>query len=241
MPEHICTCGNLIESSSRGRPRKFCLACRPRKQNRHPQHQKPKFVKPKLKHPCVVCGTAITGNSQVCSDKCKWKIRPRKPCVVCDGPTGWSATDQRAVSGVCRQCQRILSPKKPESVTKWVCRNCGIACQRDRVGGMTPKYCGKRCQNLAVFYRRRARLKNAFIEDVNRLEVFLADGYKCYLCGEKTDPSKSHPHPKAPTIDHVIPLNKGGLHERANCRTACARCNSAKQDRGGGEQFALVL
>lgn len=60
-------------------------------------------------------------------------------------------------------------------------------------------------------------------------------------CDQMTDPLERVPHPKAPTVGHVVPLAKGGTHERANCRTACFRCNCGKQDRGGGEQFALVL
>ena len=48
-------------------------------------------------------------------------------------------------------------------------------------------------------------------------------------------------HPLSPTIDHVIPLSKGGTHEPGNCRLACFRCNAIKSDGGGGEQFAFVI
>lgn len=33
------------------------------------------------------------------------------------------------------------------------------------------------------------------------------------------------------TIDHVIPLSRGGEHLPANVQAACLRCNSAKHDR----------
>ncbi len=190
---------------------------------------------------CIVCGASINGRAKVCSDRCKWKARPRRPCEVCGQPSGWAVTDSRG-DGICRSCRRTISPPKPKpQPLTWVCQNCGKQRTRPPTRGQVPKYCSNSCEQIAAFHRRRARLTDAFVEDVNRLEVFMADGYKCYLCGKKTDPKRCYPHPKSPTIDHVIPLNKGGLHERANCRTACARCNSAKQDRGGGEQFALVL
>lgn len=42
-------------------------------------------------------------------------------------------------------------------------------------------------------------------------------GDLCYLCGEPAD-----------SIDHVIPLSKGGTHWPANLRPVCRRCNSIK-------------
>lgn len=89
--------------------------------------------------------------------------------------------------------------------------------------------------------RRRALKKDAFVANVYRRKVFEADGYRCHLCNRKTDPTKQAPHPRAPTLDHVIPLARGGTHEPANVRTACFLCNCLKSDRGGGEQFALAL
>lgn len=90
-------------------------------------------------------------------------------------------------------------------------------------------------------HRRRATKANAFVEKVYRRTVYEADGYRCHLCNKKTDPTKTAPHPRSPTLDHVIPLSKGGTHERANVRTACFLCNSRKGDRGHGEQFALAF
>ena len=89
--------------------------------------------------------------------------------------------------------------------------------------------------------RRRARKKAAYVADVYRKKVWQLDGYRCHLCGKKTDPTKQAPHPKAPTIDHVIPLAAGGTHEPANCRTAHFICNSRKGARGGYEQLALDI
>jgi 5-methylcytosine-specific restriction endonuclease McrA len=88
--------------------------------------------------------------------------------------------------------------------------------------------------------RRRARKRNAFVENVYRKRVFEADGYRCHLCKKKTDPMKKSPHPRSPTLDHIIPLAAGGTHEPSNCRTACFLCNALKGDRGGGEQLLLI-
>ncbi|WP_353962043.1 HNH endonuclease [Mycolicibacterium houstonense] len=88
--------------------------------------------------------------------------------------------------------------------------------------------------------RKRARKAGAYVEPVYRKRVFNRDGYRCHLCGKKTDQTKKVPHPKAPTLDHIIPLASGGTHEPSNCRCACFLCNSLKGDRGGGEQLLLI-
>ena len=73
-----------------------------------------------------------------------------------------------------------------------------------------------------------------------RQKVFERDHWVCQLCRRKVNRTATAPHPKAPVIDHVIPLNKGGTHEPANVQCAHFICNSIKGDRGGGEQLALI-
>lgn len=79
--------------------------------------------------------------------------------------------------------------------------------------------------------RRRALELAAFVEDVSLEFLLERDGGKCKLCGDVLSMDTKWPHPKTPTRDHVIPLSKGGTHERANLQLACAFCNISKQDR----------
>lgn len=240
MVDRICTCGKSFQVRDTRGGRKYCDACRRIDTRR--RH----VGKQQISATCRQCQAHFLTSRQsgFCSQRCRDVYRnnrrKRAPCMVCNQATGYAHTDPRGRNAVHLHCRPPQIPRNT-CVTDWTCQNCGKECSRQPTKGQAPKYCGKSCEQLAAFHRRRARLVNAFVEDVNRLEVFMSDGYKCYLCGKKTDPKRSYPHPKSPTIDHVIPLNRGGLHERANCRTACARCNAAKQDRGGGEQFALVL
>jgi hypothetical protein len=44
----------------------------------------------------------------------------------------------------------------------------------------------------------------------------------CHLCG------KSFANPREATIDHIIPLARGGSHGEDNLALACQRCNVAK-------------
>lgn len=59
------------------------------------------------------------------------------------------------------------------------------------------------------------------------------DGLVCYLCGEQCDTNdKSYGSigPLYPTIDHVIPLSKGGGHTWSNVKIAHFMCNVRKGD-----------
>lgn len=89
-------------------------------------------------------------------------------------------------------------------------------------------------------HRRRAMQRDAYVADVNRRQVYERDGWRCHLCGKAVSKNAKAPHPRSATIDHVIPLSKGGKHEPLNCRTACFRCNTVKGARGGGEQLLLI-
>jgi hypothetical protein len=69
--------------------------------------------------------------------------------------------------------------------------------------------------------RRRARKQSVFNDFTNRdwQEIKEAFGYRCAYCGK--------PHPKL-TIDHVVPIFKGGAHTRSNIVPACPSCNFRK-------------
>jgi 5-methylcytosine-specific restriction endonuclease McrA len=73
--------------------------------------------------------------------------------------------------------------------------------------------------------RKRAEHWGAkVIEDVQRMVIASRDGQECYLCGQWLTWREI-------TIDHVVPLSRGGDHSYANCKIACAVCNSRKGDR----------
>lgn len=83
---------------------------------------------------------------------------------------------------------------------------------------------------------RRARRRGAFVEDVPRLEIFERDNWQCMIpgClypGIPASLDVPWPDPLFASIDHVIPLSKDGLHERANLTCAHLRCNMVKKDR----------
>lgn len=84
--------------------------------------------------------------------------------------------------------------------------------------------------------RRRSRKRDAFVENVPRQEIFERDNWQCLIpgClypGVPASLDVKHPDPLLASIDHIVPLSKGGKHERSNLATAHLRCNVVKNDR----------
>ena len=53
----------------------------------------------------------------------------------------------------------------------------------------------------------------------------------CGICGKPVDFSYKNPHPLAPTVDHIIPVSKGGHpSDISNLQLAHRCCNRAKAD-----------
>jgi 5-methylcytosine-specific restriction endonuclease McrA len=108
------------------------------------------------------------------------------------------------------------------------------------VDQLESRYCSVRCQRSTGRDRRRAVKRNAYVADVWRVRIFERDHWKCQLCGKRVARTKAVPHPRAPVVDHVIPLAKGGTHEPANAQCAHFICNSVKGDRSANDQLRLI-
>lgn len=79
-------------------------------------------------------------------------------------------------------------------------------------------------------YNRRAVKANALREDFKKDEIYLRDGWICQLCGLPVDPSSKDKKLMA-SLDHIIPLSRGGSHTRDNVQLAHRGCNSQKHNK----------
>lgn len=251
MPSMACgKCGEWFTFDDGRGGRKYCDDCRIIDERR-------RHVPKTSDRECKYCGEHVVNrnaNAKYCSDQCRSRsVKESRsvPCISC-GEMRAASWDQVQRGWVkCFSCRRADPAKKrldgmprgsgaPQVFT---CTACGDEWVRPAARGHVPKWCpGCRGKEMAwsAYHNRRSRLKEAFRDTVDRQAVFEADGYRCHLCGKKTNPRKKAPHPKAPTVDHIVPVSVGGTHEPANCRTACFLCNSKKGNRGGGEQLLLM-
>lgn len=177
---------------------------------------------------------------QFCSDQCRSKCHPTprtakvgpRPCAFC----GWTfqstfATHQfcsiecgTASRGVVRRTSRF-------TVISWdECEDCGetwlnLFSQRTRC-----QPCSESNRRARVALRRAAH-RGADGNRIDPLDVFNRDGWICQLCAAPVLPFVRWPHPRSASIDHIVPVSRGGPHVESNLQLAHLGCNSAKRDR----------
>lgn len=79
-------------------------------------------------------------------------------------------------------------------------------------------------QAMRVEKRRKTRQQNSVKRRRIRARVYERDGYQCVYCGSAS----------CLTLDHVLPMVRGGGFTFDNLVTACQQCNKAR----GGELWS---
>jgi 5-methylcytosine-specific restriction endonuclease McrA len=86
--------------------------------------------------------------------------------------------------------------------------------------------------------QRRMLIQVATVEEFAPRDVYERDGWACRLCSLPIDPTVAWPDSMSASVDHVVPLSKGGEHSMANTQAAHLGCNSRKGDRLAGRDLA---
>ncbi len=136
----------------------------------------------------------------------------------------------------------LWPPSKPTAKHK-VCRYCGKDFLRPTSHFGSTAYCCEECRRKAArkrnrdgfrgkTYKRAKKYGVAYDRTVNAEKVFERAKWRCSLCGRKTPKRLMGSNsPKAPTIDHILPMSRGGGHTWDNVQCACRACNSEKGNR----------
>lgn len=179
---------------------------------------------------CAMCGgvfAAATASKRYCSDRCKWRGRPRIPCEVCGGPSGWSRSSGRQ-NPICHPCRRrrpgyVARQRKAKGshvVETHTCGDCERVWQRPPTKGQRPK----RCPDCRADDRQ-------WIPAATRRAVYERDGWSCQICHEDVDQHLIGTESEwRPSIDHVVPRSRGGSDEPDNLRLAHLWCNAVLND-----------
>lgn len=121
------------------------------------------------------------------------------------------------------------------------CSECGKGYFADRSNSVT---CSNECQNhrnnrLKEIRRREQLKKNGKINyNISLEKLIKRDNGICQLCGQPvnnndcqmTDEGYFVAGKQYPSIDHIIPVSKGGTHTWDNVQLAHRHCNSIKKD-----------
>jgi 5-methylcytosine-specific restriction endonuclease McrA/predicted nucleic acid-binding Zn ribbon protein len=191
-----------------------------------------------------------------CSNKCKWDAR-RKPvepkliekrswhCKICGKEMsvyGVYCSDECRKENARRESRASNSAKK--QLKERSCKECGKMFVPE-YGNKRRHYCSDACSRRQgrrnAKHTRRTRGKAVKGATVYRAKIYERDGWKCQICGKKVNRLLDGSHPMAASLDHIVPLSKGGRHEPSNVRLAHRKCNTAKADRSGPNGDQLLL
>lgn len=208
------TCRAVITgSSSVGRPRRFCLECRPRKRI---VESAPSAEGDDIRE-CEFCGGSFVTDTprRYCSSKCRQANRkPTGTCVACKRPVHLSSTS--AARPTCRDC-RTWRHGTAYGYAKRGCR-C-VECRRA---------IAEDTRN-----RRHPGRKYHWISQADRFDIYERDEWICQLCGDLVDPEAPKLTSRYPTLDHIEPVSLALVpnHDPSNLRTAHNGCNAARGNR----------
>jgi len=156
-------------------------------------------------------------------------VRKCKECKKAYAPK--QRTESFFCSRDCKDKNRKKEEKKKRIASKSE-RTC-IGCNKviPRSARVDKKWCSEECalrvRSHTMNTQRRIRTSEE-IQDFKRSDIYERDGWKCQLCGKAVNPKLSFPNPACASLDHVIPLSRGGSHKTTNVQLAHLRCNTSR-------------
>lgn len=175
------------------------------RRNRYPLGTK-RSARPKYQFTCESCGKTyaavrVRQGNRFCSSQCQNDWYGAKAKAV---------TQSRLVRLVCPVCGRDFKQHNGEQA-----------------------YCSVRCRKrLGNTKKNHLRRGAPVVENVDPFRVFDRDRWTCQLCGARTPRRlRGTTDAKAPELDHIVPLSRGGEHSYRNTQCACRSCNMRKGSR----------
>lgn len=173
-------------------------------------------------------------------------------CPHCHKKQMYAIAEERARQREERKTEREIELEK-ELAKEKRCKSCGSVFHSEYE---TQKYCCPTCARrekrhraaasgktklvLDGNHRKRARIKGVEYEPGITLKKLIErDGNICQICGKPCD-ADDHSYgssgPLYPSIDHIVPMAKGGPHTWGNVQLAHVICNSKKRDNYDAEE-----
>lgn len=152
---------------------------------------------------CSYCGKEFMGRKRrCCSDKCNVSYYRRK-----------RVNKRISIKCKCKYCGAYYEPSYGD---------------KRRVG--CSGKCTKKYNEQVRKDRERANKYRGAFEKIERPIVYERDGWVCQICGAPTHKTYNNKDMLSPTLDHIIPVSKGGAHVYDNVQCAHLLCNIRKSD-----------
>lgn len=172
--------------------------------------------------------------ARFCNDKCRDTWHSRQ-----DGRLSWVEWVEIRNKQAQETQARLEEERKAKIKTK-ECPECGKSFETTLLNQLTcSAECGRLRSNRLNWQRKEGRYNNTNIidRDISVKVLYKRDKGVCYICGGECD-FEDHTKingyftvgPTYPSIDHLIPIARGGMHAWDNVKLAHHHCNSIKSD-----------
>lgn len=219
----------------------------------------------KPRPPCATCGQSVTKPdhrycSTTCANQARRRTPPSRPCAWCgraftlDPKNNRQAYCSTTCAGQARRKPEVQASRiyiddcgecgKPFTASRKGKKLCSVDCREKRQARRyhdNPKY----HNNInAHSHKRRAHRLGLGNHHITLAYLIERDSGRCratacHFRSRKVGPLGTR-SPRQPSMDHIIPLSRGGTHTLNNVHLTHYRCNLSKNNRGGGEQLRLI-
>jgi hypothetical protein len=168
---------------------------------------------------CLSEYTTYRAESLYCSARHKEQAREYRKRKTRQNPDGSRPTSQIVVD------RKLYTP-----IVATDCRLCGDVFVSIY---LTKVYCSRRCSERHRKNNRnidRAGYRTKRSSDGVKNKLYFQHNGKCAICLQPIDTGIRYPAPESYSIDHIVPLAKGGSERIENLQPAHLSCNIAKSD-----------
>jgi 5-methylcytosine-specific restriction endonuclease McrA len=151
----------------------------------------------------------------------------------------YCSKDCRAIATRSKQLEesrQYFANLYPNGMKNKICRWCNqpmqVSAKRSYAGRLYHPDCSKEAERAR--YRIKTVKRQSKLIKPSRLaadEVFRTYGPNCHICQSPIDPLLPRTSKQGLTVDHVIPLSRGGSDNIENLRPAHWSCNNRKSDK----------
>jgi 5-methylcytosine-specific restriction endonuclease McrA len=163
-------------------------------------------------------------------------IRKGKCTKVCPTCEAKAREERRQKEKEAKAAERLAAKQLKKVKEPRACKCCGSLF----IPGVRSSYCSVECAKRVANNHKDRRLRGQAGKDwdITVPALVQRDNNTCYLCGglcdstdyRLTDEGYFIAGPMYPSVDHVIPVAKGGKHTWDNVKLSHLACNMKKRD-----------
>lgn len=202
---------------------------------------------------CMKCGEIRTVKGDYIGRKPKEGRYKKINCWTCNKQATEEKYNERrkekqkklAIKKLVRRLEKVAKqkqPSKPKEPNQYFIRRCKECGELFDTTIGNQMFCSKKCasryNNRTHWYKRKGILSKADADkSITLVKLYKRDNGVCYLCGGVCDWNDCRYEGETfiagnnyPSVEHVVPLSKGGKHVWSNVRLAHRLCNTLKRD-----------